>query len=464
YVQNHYDLDTDFQVDDFNDYFAIGDRVYLDLWFCHKDDSNAGNERGFMNIKEDDIVTVESIGLNQHGVQMLTLKILDTGAAQINGCPSYGDCRPNNVFNKWIDDVGNYRIDSFPYPRCYDLPDNVSTDCPYGNRSTNARALFSYRDNCTGDTGKDDYNLIYKLLANKVPENKTGGGLRVKELRTKDNDKTYKVTYDYSHPTKNRSSGITSYAPVDGLKFVPYQSEIPSPGVMYEYVTMTESSESGNYYSKTRYQHHVLKPVFNIFNPNVHMEALDAGGSGEDEIFWANVSENYQGFNGNNSKNIEAKKIDININSALIGQIKSIENINSYGHVMAKTLNEYINGTILANQEPNKGYTKETFNSMKTIFQTNDKGTIIEDEKVLLSISSKTKYNNMLKKTTTIVEGQAVSVEYFDVDPWLSSFRRSKTTFSDGSARFDSRIPAYNFEAYSTMQSKVLNPTNKNML
>ena len=60
-------------------------------------------------------------------------------------------------------------------------------------------------------------------------------------------------------PQQHRSSGITSYAPVDGLKFVPYQTEIPGPAVMYEYVTMKETSNSGEYDSKTRYRHHVPK-------------------------------------------------------------------------------------------------------------------------------------------------------------------------------------------------------------
>ena len=157
----------------------------------------------------------------------------------------------------------------------------------------------------------DHHNMIYKLLANKVPEDETGGGLRVKELRTVDGSNTYKAQYDYSHPTEHRSSGITSYAPIDGLKYVPYQTEIPGPGVMYEYVTMKEASNSGDYYSKTRYRHHVLKPVFNIFNPNIEMEALDADAVGEDQIFWATVTDNYGGLNGTNSRKIEAKKIDM---------------------------------------------------------------------------------------------------------------------------------------------------------
>ena len=310
--------------------------------------------------------------------------------------------------------------------------------------------------------GTDHGNVYYKLLANKVPEDETGGGLRVKELHTTDGSNTYKVVYDYTYPEETRSSGITSYAPVNGVKFVPYQSEVPAPGVMYEYVTMKETSNSGDYSSETRYRHHVLKPVIDIFNPNVEMEALDANAEGEDKIFWASVTEDYGGLNGVNSREVTAKKIDVNINSALIGQIKSIENLNEEGQVMLKTENEYINGNNLVGQEPNKGYVKETFNSMKTVFKTNDNGTVVNDAQRLLSISSKTEYNNMLKKTITSAGGQTSYVEYSDVDPWLSSFRKSETTMADGTKTQSTRVPAY--EKYGDMKSKVLDPNNKNML
>ncbi len=323
--------------------------------------------------------------------------------------------------------------------------------------------IIQDRGTCPNPSGcHDGFNLVYKLLANKVPENETGGGLRVKELRTIDGPNTYKVTYNYDHPTLNRSSGVTSYAPIDGLKYVPYQSEIPAPGVMYEYVTMSETSNTGDFDSETRYRHHVLKPVHNIFNPNIQMEALDANADGEDNIFWANVTENYGSLDGNNARNVTAKKVDLHVNNALIGQIKSIENINKEGHVMLITKNEYINGTKLVSVEPNKGYVKETFNSMKTVFKTNESGTIVDDAQRLLSVSSKTEYNNMLRKSISIAGGQSSSVEYSDVDPWLSSFRKSETTMADGTKTQSYRIPAY--EKYTGMQSKAIDPSNKNML
>ncbi|WP_412560642.1 hypothetical protein [Winogradskyella sp. MIT101101] len=332
--------------------------------------------------------------------------------------------------------------------------------------------FVNYRDSFGKKCGwesNSNKHFSYKLLANKVPEDETGGGLRVKQIITYDGTKSYKVNYDYTNPfnTDNfgnpRSSGITSYAPVNGAKFVPYQTEVPPPGVMYEYITMKETSSDGEYYSKTRYRHHVLKPVPNIFSPDIEMEALSADpNSGEESIFWASVDENYGGLDGTNTRKIEGKKIDININTALIGQIKSIESFNSENQLLFKTENKYINGNSLNSVEPNKGYARESFNSMKSVFETNNDGNVVNNVKRLLSVSSKTEYNNMLKTTITTAGGHSQETEFYNVDPWLGSFRTSRTELSNGSVKYDSRYPAYT--KYPEMGSKVLNPTNKNML
>ncbi len=410
---------------DFSKYFELNKEIFFDLWICHR--YKASNIGGRYPDKKIDI----SPNNPNYNVKVISVEsnnlVLES---------NYQNSSDVNNHDGTIYSIG------FGTNVYYEKPRGHCPEVPEGHHNR--------------------HTMKYKLLANKVPENENGGGLRVKELRTLDNSNTYKVTYDYNHPTENRSSGITSYAPSDGVKYIPYQSEIPGPGVMYEYVTMKETSSTGAYDSKTRYRHHVLKPVFDIFNPNIKMEALDASATGEDNIFWANVIENYGGLNGNNARNVNAKKIDININTALIGQIKSIENLNSENQVILKTVNEYINGTKLVSKEPNKGYTKETFNSMKTVFKSNPDGTVITDAKRLLSISSKTEYNNMLKKSITISGGHKTYTEYSDVDPWLSSFRKSETTMADGTKMQSIRYPAY--EKYTGMQSKVLNPNNKNML
>ncbi|GAB5400865.1 MAG: hypothetical protein Aureis2KO_24500 [Aureisphaera sp.] len=321
---------------------------------------------------------------------------------------------------------------------------------------------------------RDEYYAVQcKLLANTVPEDEVGGGLRIAKLTTTDatNGHEYQVTYDYEFPQEHeragRSSGVTSFAPIDGIKFVPYQSELPPPGVMYEYVTMTERTAEGDFDAQTRYHHNVLHPLTDIFDPNLSMPATGSGtpAPGEDDIFWANVTEDSGGLDGEGSKNVEAKKIELGVNTALIGQLKSIEALNSEGHILFRTENEYINGRNLDTQEPNKGVVTESFTSMKSIFRTDSDGNYEETKKRLLSISSKTEYNNMLKKTITYSENKDSYIEYDDVDPWLGSFRTSISTLADGTRKRDIRIPAYEkYMGVGQMGPKTLNTSNKNML
>ena len=423
----------------FLNYFTPNRDVFFDIWACARHDYHKLFKGCLKKVANVDI-SAKALKVSSVTQKMLVLEAnFSTYVNESNGNP---------LFNRWV---------GMKYHPGFIFGSNKHGEC-------------SNPKGC--DYTTDRLNLLYKLLANNIPENEMGGGLRVKELKTVSGPNTYKVQYDYNHPTEHRSSGITSYAPVDGLKYVPYQSELPAPGVMYEYVTMKETSNTGDYYSKTRYRHHVLKPVLDIFNPNIKMNALDANAVGEDRIFWANVTDNYGGLNGNNARKVSAKKVDISVNTALIGQLKSIEKLNREGHVMMKTAHQYINGEYLnepivnnrtnPDYEPNKGYVKETFNSMKSVFETSNDGKTIQDVKRLLSISSRTDYNNMLKKTTTHAGGQTTSITYSNVDPWLGSFRESITTRADGLQVKSYRIPAY--EKYPAMGSKVLNPNNKNML
>lgn len=410
---------------DFRDYFSANSPVMFDLWLAVWDrDALSSTDREIVNIIQQGLIPF------QVTEEELVFRVQRSYITE-------------------LDDVG----DLFPHTF----------------RKTSGNG--SEHDPCPMNRGEwgncnDGFNLVYKLLANKVPEDETGGGLRVKEIVTNDiAGNVYKSKFEYTHPTKltynniPQSSGITSYAPVDGVKFIPYESEIPPPGVMYEYVTMSETDVNDNFNAKTRYRHHVLKPIFNIFNPNIEMNLTDSIGPEEDALFWASVDENSGNLDGSNSKKVQAKEIDININTALFGQIKSIELFNKEGQLLNKTEHQYSNGRLL-----NSGYIKETFNSLKTIFETNEEGTQIVDNntKRLLSISSKSEYKNLLKKTTTIVGGQKSSVEFFDTDPWLGSFRKSKTTMSDGTIVTNTKVPAYS--KYPQMGSKVNDTLNKNML
>ncbi|WP_223270780.1 thrombospondin type 3 repeat-containing protein [Subsaximicrobium wynnwilliamsii] len=458
-ITNQDGIPTNAMVEDFSDYFIVGERVFFDYWAARRKKKNilSDNDWGGINIKNNDYVIVHSA--NQNQVVLRTQNNTSWNVGQ----------DMSRARNRWFCKASGCGSNVF-YP-------GIRGFIPSADRAR-----------------MDHHTMLYKLLANRVPEDETGGGLRVKKLKTTDisSNTNYWVEYDYNYPMghlrEGLSSGITSYTPVNGLKYVPYQSEVPAPGVMYEYVTMTEKTQNGEFDSQTRYRHHVLKPIHDIFNPNIEMAALEADARGEDDIFWASVEDNFGGLDGAGLKKVAAKKIDINVNTALIGQIKSIENLNDEGHILFKTENEYINGAILTGEktnnlfdingnnignyndaELNKGYVKESFNSMKTIFQTDTDGLNVVDveTKRLLSISSKTEYNNMIKRVVSHSNNLVSSVEYSNIDPWLSSFRESTTKTADGTLKRDVRIPAYNFydgQNPGRMSSKILDYSNKNML
>lgn len=314
-----------------------------------------------------------------------------------------------------------------------------------------------------GGINKNNYNraIIYNLLANKVPIDQTGGGLRVKQLTTTEGNNQYRVKYDYTNPYTNQSSGITTYAPARGVNYVPYKTELPGPGVMYEFVTVTEEDVEGNYFEKMRFRHHVMEPIFDIFNPNIVMQSSGKGLK-ENNIFEAQVSDDYNGFDGTDTDSIFAKKIDLKINTAILGQMRSIEKLNSENHVLLKVDNNYINGESLVAQEPNKGYTRDLFTSMKSIFTTSEDGYDVYSARKRLSVSSKTNYNNMLESTFTQVGGYTSTTKYSDADPWIGNFRKNETKLPDGSIVISERTPAY--EKYPKMGPKVLDIANKNML
>ncbi|WP_340076402.1 hypothetical protein [Leptobacterium sp. I13] len=330
------------------------------------------------------------------------------------------------------------------------------------DRFVNFRAPFG-GDGC-GWLSDGNKRFKYRLLANRVPEDETGGGLRVSRLTTISDEGTYITDYDYTYPQghglQGNTSGITSYAPVNGLKFIPYQSELPPPGVMYEYVTVSQKDVNNNTQAASRYRFNVLRPVFNIFDPEISMEAMDPNNTSEDNIFWASVQEV---LDGNNTKKVAGKKIDLYVNTAMIGQLKSIEQLNGLGHVISKTENQYINGRNLVNKE-GKGYVKESFNAMKTVFRTNDNGTTIytNETKRLLSVSSRTEYNNMLGTVTNYSPVGEQTLVYTNIDPYLGSFTETRSELSDGTQLKTVKVPAYT--NYTGMGAKTDNRLLANML
>ncbi|MGY5351879.1 Ig-like domain-containing protein [Wenyingzhuangia sp. IMCC45533] len=422
----------------FEDYFGRGDNLYFDLWYYYARKSCSGPFNTFCSW-ERPMMLNSDVSSDKYNVE---LKRVESDYIIVE-------------FKNLIIPVTEYpwHVKDYKIGKIFSL----TTGATGGGVKTNGRPEQHYVSQ-GGPLSR--HALKYKLLATRVPENETGGGLRVKKLITTASDnERYITTYDYNYPAhikENTSSGITSYAPVDGLKYVPYQSEVPPPGVMYEYVTVSNEDVDGNKLSSTRYRHNVLKPVIDIFRENISMEAMESNTGREDKIFKANV------ITERGANNVEAKKIDLHLNTGIIGQLKSIEELNSEQQVIAITENEYINGDYLMNEHSSKSATSESFRAMKSVFKTNESSTSINDVDRYLSISTKTEHNNLLRKVTNHGTGLVKSVTYTDLDPYLGSFTGSESEMSDGTRFKTEKIPAYRF--YEGMQAKTENPLNKNML
>lgn len=444
---------------DFNKYFDLNEEIFLDFWLCRKLKEHCGTfnldvctRKGIVDVTTENPSTVFAVSST-----FVKLRIKKTPASQILTGPNSNQVL-NMYFSKNSTSSGSNIPEALPRngePDFSDLTCGIGPGCP------------------------DHWTMTYKLLANKVPKDETGGGLRVKSITLNDEvGNSYKTRYYYNVPGtgKNktdvnyRSSGITSYSPVRGQKFVPYQSELPSPGVMYEYVTMVAQDLNNNSLGETRYRFYTLKPVLDIFNENIEMKDDDGT-----TIFKANVvNSNTSGtgyLNPTAGKKIKAKQIKLDVNTSLIGQFRSIEEYNKAGQLMSKTEKKYLSGTALKafaslpDTDANKihrGSITESFQSMKSVFITDPDNNNQELVDRFLSVSTKEDYGSVLQSVvTTGMHGKSTET-YKRTDPETGAFMVVETNKPDGTIKRVERIPAY--RKYPELGSKTVDINNKHML
>jgi hypothetical protein len=475
YIQNLDGLRME-SLSNFEDYFTVGEKVYLDLWIARTYDEGLfqKDRAGGVDINVDypyevivdDIRTDNTLVLKVYADFNLSN---EPGVWPLVAVPNENDY--NNLL--W-----DYHAVASPTGGSYD-PNQYRYFGKQNGVGSNI-TQFLERSRFIGEVGNgaDHHTMNYRLLANKVPTDIKGGGLRAKSITVSDeNSREYKTNYYYNVPGTPRdkddanyvSSGITSFAPENGVKYVPYQSELPSPGVLYEYVTMVPVSTNGNELGSTRYRFHTLDTIFNIFDPNLKLKYMsetvnDLTGQVEDEeitIFDSQVTDAGNGGYFDSTNKTYAKTIDLKVNTALTGQFRSIETFNAEGHLMSKTQKFYESGAD-AKAIQGRGAIKESFNSMKSVFSTdnNDNGPVLKDRYV--SISSKEDYSSVLTEVRTTTGGFKASEMYKDADLQTGVFRTTETTRADGTRIRTRQLPAYT--QYPDMGSKVDDILNKHML
>lgn len=444
-IKNQDGLQSSLMTPDFSRYFKLNERVYIDYWLCKIVDENcvfsSFTDRGKINILPDDNCIVSYV--DQYGVKILVDKVPDftlTGndpGRALNTFYSKGG--PNNGSNAYVE-----------------KPRGV---CPTPNGG------------CGGGIMRD-HSMKYRVLANKVPEDENGGGLRVKSITLKDeNNNKYKTRYYYNVPDTNpaivgkdktdptyKSSGITSYSPIKGQKFVPYQSELPSPGVMYEYVTMVAESSTGETLGKTVYNFYTLQPLKDIFDEQIEMKDRDGT-----IIFKANVIDHNTNSNYlNPSRKILAKSMKLDVNTSLIGQIRALETYNKFGQLLTSSKKKYLSGYALKAANINRGSITESFQSMKSIFTSNKDDNNLTIKKRLLSVSTREDFSSVLQSITTVGANGKMVESYSKTDPATGAFLIVETEKADGTKKRVERVPAYT--KYPEMGSKAVNLNNRNML
>ncbi len=319
------------------------------------------------------------------------------------------------------------------------LPENIS--------------LTTSNTNCIIEGGVQGCYLILKLKNNQHPlytdanlNGKAGGGIRTKSITISNEGKNIvKSEYIYTNPETNKISGITSYAPSNDPKGIPYVSELPPPMVTYEHVEMVNKDGNGTLLGSTSYKFGVLEPF--------HEEPGYIYSLGE--TFKVKENQNTTFENGS----IIANKYTIHNCLGNVGRLLSVTSYNSKGQKLSEKQNNYKTDL---DGDDEIGVTQESHKSYKRILKNSV-------ESFAVSATSKINYPSVLESTTTTQGGFTNTTNFIKHDFLTGQLLESTTTDSKGTEFKTELIPAYTIADYNPsggygMGSKVDNPTNKNML
>ena len=419
-IRNHQNNDPRQDID-FTKYFRVGDFEYLDIQYWWNPDHNGAHR--VADVSDDCEITF--VSNNQ-----ITFKLPNT----ITGSDVRRDidCENENwVFYRWYNEVVT--------------------------RTSNWREELREFD--CGEPGNGNDKVKIKLFSKLNNNNTKGGGLRVKKIIV---DGKYTTDYYYNNPGSSISqndpsyvsSGVTSFAPSKFFKEIPYGNYIPSPGVIYEYVTVVKSDVINQFSFNVLPKHNLgvtvrysLGDFFNIIEDAPVLENLPI-----------TVNSPYQ--------NIALKKSRFTIKDklSLIGSLKAKKTFNINYHLISSTINDY--GNITSSID---NVIQENFSALERVYtRVSGQGTTTSD--LNLVNTSKLTYPVKLFNTKTIANNYETVTYYDKYDFLTGQVLETTTTDSKGNEFKTELIPAYTIPEYSGnvngygMGSKVDDPTNFNML
>ncbi len=410
----------------FNEFFEIG-KADFDFWACYIRDFFAGgcqSRHGTIDVKNEE---VDIIAVDANSV------LLETSLS--NTSDSNGGL--------------NELLSNSPFGLEYH-PGMI-----YVNKF---RGECENPDGCINVTPR--LVLDYFLYGNKDLRDRDGGGVRVKQITTTDdNGEIYSTNYYYNNmdfdknklDSNYRSSGVTSFAPSKYVKEVKYINELPSPYVIYEYVTL-EKKGNGKFTGKVQYQFKVLKNLVESANEF----------SIDDILKISKVQNGSSPLTNSSGFTINANfdKYVLVDNLASIGSLLKVKTFNEFDQIMKIIENGY-----KTNATKNQGIMEESFITSKLFIkklteQAGGGGTY--DRTINYSSSSKISYPNVLG-SIKMVQGGITTTTYNDVfDFNTGQVLETSMMNSENRGVRTKIVPAYS--EYAAMGTKVDNPSNRNML
>ncbi len=302
-----------------------------------------------------------------------------------------------------------------------------------------------------------------------------GGGLRVKELITHEGSgAVYTTKYDYSNPETGRNSGVTSYAPLKEARFIPYVMEVPGPGVMYEYVTITSEGDNGNIEAYSTTQFEVLGTASSMddyeFQIGNHFEAEDITGNATLGYFDSdfNVLASNQQIAGAFESSIYKREAIIHDKSLHLGRPLKAMVYDKTGVMISKEEYEYYDHSENVNgvDYTKHGIHQTTHNSVKSITQHNwlNNGFSWNHHDYYFVSTSKKIYPSILKSVKTTAQSVSNVNYYENHDPTNGASKVTRTVNGYGEHVKSETYFAHEDPNFSPMGPKSLNLSNNNFL
>ncbi|WP_420553528.1 hypothetical protein [Tenacibaculum aiptasiae] len=301
--------------------------------------------------------------------------------------------------------------------------------------------------------------FYYNIASNITEENKNGGGVRVKQIKVKGDNKTYTTNYYYNQEgfdkNKNdinyKSSGVTSYAPSKYNKNIKYMSELPAPSVLYGNVVVESDEFINNYKFKT-----LAKEVESGTSYSLG-DVLQISKVQDEKNLPIDVTYYNRDHLKTSINKLNKGKYEIKNNFSMLGKLLEHNVYNKEEQLLSKHENKY-----LPLSEIKQGVKSESFNTYSVVGDYWDVNKIYKTYQ--LSITSKSVFPSVLKETVITEGGQLRRDVFSKYDFNTGELLETKSYMSQGELYKTKKVPAHTIGAYSKMGSKVDNETNKNML